>query len=71
MTRDDETLLSSLASMQGPAPYDHEEIAALRRRAWIEQGILIVSPSDSRLSEKDRQLLIRMAETIYGKEVQA
>lgn len=58
---------SSLSSMQGPAPYDHEEIAELRRRAWTEQGLLIASPSDRRLGEHERHLLIRIAEALYGK----
>lgn len=68
MSNIDETLLFSLASMQGPPPYDHEEIAELRRRAWTEQGLLIASPSDSRLSDPDRLRLIRIAESLYGKE---
>ncbi len=68
MTTDDDHGRSPLAGMQGPAPYDHEEIAALRRRAWAEQGLLIVSPSDRRLSEIDKRRLVRIAEALYGED---
>lgn len=68
MTTDDNRIHISPASMQGPAPYDHEEIADLRRKAWTEQGLLIVSPSDKRLNELDRRRLVRIAEGLYGKE---
>lgn len=66
MTPFEKTLQSSLGEMQGPTPYDAEEIAALRKRAWREMGLLIVSPSDRRLTEADRRALARIAETLYG-----
>lgn len=67
MTPFDKSIHSSLGGMQGQAPYDHEEIAALRQRAWSEQGLLIISPSDKRLEANDRDELIRIAEYLYGK----
>lgn len=67
MTPSDKSLHSSLSSMQGPTPYDHEEIMKLRCRAWREQGLLIISPADKRLEPDDRDELIRIAEHIYGR----
>ena len=68
MTDFEKSLRSSLSEMQGHTPYDHEEIVTLRRRAWTEQGILIISVSNNRLSKRDKTELIRMAELIYGKK---
>ena len=68
MTDFEKSLRSSLSEMQGQSPYDHEEIVTLRRRAWTEQGILIISVSNNRLSKRDKTELIRMAELIYGKK---
>ena len=68
MTDFEKSLRSSLSEMQGQTPYDHEEIVTLRCRAWTEQGILILSVSNPRLSKKDKMELIRMAELIYGKK---
>jgi hypothetical protein len=62
----DKTLQSSLSGMLGTTPYDHEEIATLRQRAWIEQGLLIVSPLEPRLNAEDTRTLTRIARTLYG-----
>ena len=59
---------ASLSGMLGETPYDHEEILSLRRRAWIEQGVVILSISDSRIGRADRERLIRLAEAFYGTE---
>jgi hypothetical protein len=56
---------SSLSGMQGTTPYDDEEITELRRRAWKEQGIVIISRDDKRLNPRDRKELVRIAEKVY------
>jgi len=66
MTDNEEYQISPLAGLQGPAPYDHDELAALRRRAWREQGLLIVSPTDRKLTQSETVELIRLAERLYG-----
>ena len=58
---------SALAGMQGTSPYSDGEIRKLRGQAWREQGLVIVSPSDNRLSEREKQDLRAIAERLYGK----
>ena len=56
----------SLTDMLGSTPYNDDEIATLRRRAWTEQGIVIIRPSDTRLTAEEAVLLRDIAERIYG-----
>ncbi len=57
----------SLSDMQGHSPYDAEELAALRKRAWHEHGIFIVSLGEQMLSQSERIALTRIANSLYGK----
>jgi len=43
-----------------------EELEALRKRAWKEQRILIVSPFDDRLQFFDRTRLCEIGNRFYG-----
>ena len=61
-----ELLTTSLSGMLGPSGLSREEIATLRRRAWIEQGILIVSPRDHRLTRSETIQLNQLADRLYG-----
>lgn len=51
---------------RGPrAPTSEEQMDALRRRAWKEQGVVILHPGE--IADWDeRQLLINMANKAYG-----
>ena len=68
MSEEEKDTASPLAEMQGDPPLDAEEIATLRKRAWIEQGILVVSPDQDRVSKQDARTLFSIAEALYGKE---
>ena len=56
----------SLADMLGHSPLSDDEIVTLRRRAWTEQGVFIIRPSDIRLTTEEALLLRDIAERIYG-----
>ena len=56
----------SLADMLGRSPFNDDEIGILRRRAWAEQGILIIQLSDHRLTIPEALYLREIAERIYG-----
>ena len=56
----------SLADMLGRPPFNDDEIKNLRRRAWIEQGILIIQLSDHRLTIPQALYLREIAERFYG-----
>lgn len=58
---------SALSGIQGPTPYSEGEISKLRGQAWREQGLVIVSPSDGRLSEREKKDLTLIAERLYGR----
>jgi hypothetical protein len=47
-------------------PASADEIETLRRKAWVEQGVLMICPSDPRLSEDQRNMLLLIAEARYG-----
>lgn len=57
---------SSLAGMLGRSALNDQEIAELRQRAWRQQGLVIVSLTDRRLSEKERSILRDIAERLHG-----
>lgn len=67
MNEFDKGLFSSLAGMQPPTPYNDEELAILRQKAWQEQRMLIVSPYDGRLKNADQMTLLHIGETLYGR----
>ena len=60
---------STLASMQGQSNYSDDEIAILRHKAWVELGVLIVSPSDRRLTTAEAARLREIGERLYGGEL--
>lgn len=43
-----------------------DELETLRKRAWQEQGILVVSPLDDRLTFFDRTRLCEIGNRFYG-----
>jgi len=50
----------------GAAALNHDELDALRLRAWREQGILMVAVSDRRLSNQEKLRLCSLADRLYG-----
>ena len=59
---------SSLAGMLGRSAFSDDEIADLRRKAWHEQSLLIVSASDPRLTGPERHHLRKLARRLYEGE---
>lgn len=57
---------NSLAGMLGRSAVSDDEIRHLRRKAWTQQGLLIVGPWDSRLSRWEAAMIRRIAERLYG-----
>ena len=55
-----------LGRMQGQAATDPADIEAMRRRAWTEQGIVVIRPDDI-ADPWCRQVVIQEAETRFGK----
>ena len=56
---------SSLIGMLGQSGLSDDELATLRRRAWTEQGLLIVSLCDRKLTQNEASLLRAIAERLY------
>lgn len=50
----------------GDTPASADEMEALRRKAWKEQGVLMINLSDPFLTEKQKELLRAIAERRYG-----
>ena len=42
----------------------------IKREGWQDQGILVVSPADSRLTWPERELIKQLGEKLYGKRMQ-
>ena len=57
---------SPLAKFMSDGPVSSNEMERLRHRAWTEQNILMLSPSDSRLTDDQRNFLYMIAESRYG-----
>lgn len=57
---------TSLAGLLGQSPFSDDEIAALRKRAWVEQGLLIIRPSDPKLTIREVQVLLEIGQRLYG-----
>lgn len=57
---------SPLARFMGQTPADGDELEQLRRRAWTQQGVLMICPSDPRLTKEEREFLYMIAESRYG-----
>ncbi len=65
------TLRSSLGRLQPRQPLDAEELAAMRRAAWRQQGVLAVSEDDPRLSWPERELVHQLGDKLYGARKEA
>jgi len=39
----------------------------IKRNGWREQGVLVVSPEDERLSWPERELVRQLGEKLYGR----
>jgi hypothetical protein len=44
---------------------------AVKREGWREQGLLVVSPEDERLSWSERELVRQLGEKLYGRRPEA
>ena len=56
----------SLGSMQGRSAASPDEMEKMRRRAYVEDGILTIRLSDPKLSDDERDMLHAIAEARYG-----
>lgn len=56
---------AALTGAGDAVPQSVAEVRALQRRAWEDEGLLIVSPDDERLSDEDRCDLHRIAERLF------
>lgn len=52
--------------LMGDTPASADEMEALRRKAWSEQGVLMINLSDPCLTEAQRNMLYAIAEHRYG-----
>ena len=57
---------SPLTKYMGSTPASAYEMEYMRRRAWIEQGVLMICPSDPSLTKEQREFLYMIAEARYG-----
>lgn len=54
------------AKLMGASAASADEMEMLRRKAWIEQGVLTINISDPCLTEAQRNMLYAIAEHRYG-----
>lgn len=56
-----------------PRGYGGERRSAeqVKREGWREQGLLVISPEDERLSWPERELVRQLAEKLYGRRTEA
>jgi len=64
----DQPFQSSLTKMLGQSNLNDEEIKSLRRKAWREQSVLLVTPWDRRLSQNEAKLICQIGERLHGGE---
>lgn len=62
----DPTFESSLTGMLGQSNLSDEEVRLLRRKAWREQSVLLVTPWDRRLSNSEAKLIRQIGERFHG-----
>jgi len=48
---------------------DRRDPEQVKREGWLELGLLVVSVDDERLSWDERELVLRLAEKLYGPRV--
>ena len=58
----------SIYDFQPDHLYSEDEIAELRKEAWVDLGILIVSAYDERLTPQDLHTLVTIGERFYEEE---
>ena len=68
MTHEIKPPKSSLVGMLGRSALSDDELATLRNKAWRRQELLIVSPSDPRLSLSEATMVRRIAMKLYGED---
>ena len=56
---------SSLARHQSRRPADEDQLFAMRRAAWLKEGIAVIRPADL-TDEWERQAVINLANRLYG-----
>ena len=59
------SIRSSLANLI-PSKASPEEIEAIKRDGWREQGILVVDVSDPRLNWMQEQVIRQLGSKLYG-----
>jgi hypothetical protein len=57
---------SSLGRRIGKSPTDPETLEAMRRKAWVEQGVVTLKPGEL-LCDWLKQALVNEAESRWGK----
>lgn len=57
---------SPITKFMPDSPANSDEMEIMRRRAWTEQGVLMICPSDPRLNDDERNFLFMIAEARYG-----
>lgn len=57
---------SPITRFMPDSPSNADEMENMRRRAWIEQGVLTICPSDPSLTKGQRDMLLLIAEARYG-----
>ena len=50
---------------RGDSNFSEHELLTLRKRAWLEQGILIISPADDRLSTSEQIVLCKIGSRLH------
>lgn len=55
-----------LTKFAGRTPADEDEMNAMRRKAWREEGVLSVKLCDRRLTSDEQDALKEIAERLYG-----
>lgn len=60
----------SSLSRAATSPTNEHELDLMRRAVWRKQGVLSVSPSDSRLTWPERELVKQLGEKLYGQMVE-
>lgn len=60
---------SPLGRVAGSVPANPEELDAMRRRAWQEQGFLVIDTADGRLDPAQRAFILSIGECFFGRRL--
>lgn len=58
---------TSLAKYQSRSVWDDDEIKDRARRAWVQDGVLLIRPETDIKNEWDRRFIIEIGNKLYGK----